>query len=72
MWKPFTGRKRGKVSLPKRGTSLVQAARFLGVDQSTLYLALQKGQIATSRTNGRTVISQGALMDYKVRTRPVL
>ncbi|MDZ8054411.1 MAG: helix-turn-helix domain-containing protein [Aulosira sp. ZfuVER01] len=72
MWKPFTSRKRGKGNIPKRGTSLVQAARFLGVDQSTLYMALQKGQIPTSRRNGRTVISQGALMDYKARTRPVL
>ncbi len=51
---------------------MVQAARFLGIDQSTLYMALQKGQIPTSRRNGRTVISQGALIDYKVRTRPVL
>lgn len=72
MWKPFTGTKRGKGNILKQGTSLVQAARFLGVDQSTLYMALQKGQIPTSRRNGRTVISQGALMDYKVRTRPVL
>ncbi len=72
MWKPFISSKTGKGNIPKRGTSLVQAARFLGVDQSTLYMALQKGQIPTSRRNGRTVISQGALMDYKVRTRPVL
>ncbi|BAY12935.1 helix-turn-helix domain-containing protein [Calothrix sp. NIES-2098] len=72
MWKPFTSQKRRKGNIPKRGTSLVQAARFLGIDQSTLYMALQKGQIPTSRRNGRTVISQGALMDYKVRTRPVL
>ena len=56
----------------KPGTSLVQAARFLGVDQSTLYMALQKGQIPTSRRNGRTVISQGALMDYQARTKPLL
>ncbi|MBW4646412.1 MAG: helix-turn-helix domain-containing protein [Goleter apudmare HA4340-LM2] len=54
----------------RQGTSLVQAARFLGVDQSTLYMALQKGQIPTSRRNGRTVISQGALMDYQARNRP--
>ncbi|MCF2148830.1 helix-turn-helix domain-containing protein [Desmonostoc muscorum LEGE 12446] len=56
----------------QQGTSLVQAARFLGVDQSTLYMALQRGQIPTTRRNGRTVISQGALMDYRARTRPLL
>ncbi|OUL23873.1 helix-turn-helix domain-containing protein [Nostoc sp. 106C] len=72
MFRPFTSRNKWKGSIPKQGTSLVQAARFLGIDQSTLYMALQKGQIPTSRRNGRTVISQGALMDYKVRTRPVL
>ncbi|MBD2208598.1 helix-turn-helix domain-containing protein [Calothrix sp. FACHB-156] len=72
MFRPFANRKRRNGSIPKQGTSFVQAARFLGVDQSTLYMALQKGQIPTSRRNGRTVISQGALMDYKVRTRPIL
>ncbi|OCQ97655.1 hypothetical protein BCD64_06030 [Nostoc sp. MBR 210] len=56
----------------KQGTSLVQAARFLGVDQSTLYVALQKGQIPSTTRNGRTVISQGALMDYQARIRPLL
>ncbi|OUL31737.1 hypothetical protein BV372_19850 [Nostoc sp. T09] len=72
MLRPFTSRNRWKASISKQGTSLVEAARFLGVDQSTLYMALQKGQIPTSRRNGKNVISQGALMDYKVRTRPVL
>ncbi|MBW4560158.1 MAG: helix-turn-helix domain-containing protein [Mojavia pulchra JT2-VF2] len=56
----------------KQGTSFVQAAKFLGIDQTTLYMALQKGQIPTSRRNGRTVITQGALMDYKARTRTTL
>jgi excisionase family DNA binding protein len=56
----------------RQGTSLVEAAKFLGVDQSTLYVALQKGQIPATTRNGRTVISQGALMDYQVRTRPLL
>lgn len=53
----------------RQGTSLVQAARFLGMDQSSLYMALQKGQIPTHKNNGRTVISQGALLDYRARTR---
>ncbi|MCC5638925.1 DNA-binding protein [Nostoc sp. CHAB 5844] len=56
----------------KQGTSLVQAAKFLGLDQSILYVALQKGQIPYTTKDGRTVISQGALMDYQVRTRPLL
>ncbi|MDF5709729.1 MAG: helix-turn-helix domain-containing protein [Nostoc sp. S4] len=56
----------------QQGTSVVQVARFLGVDQSTLYMALQRGQIPTTRRNGRIVISRGALMDYQARTRPLL
>lgn len=32
----------------KQGTFLVQAAKFLGIEQSALYMALQKGQIPTS------------------------
>ncbi len=54
----------------KHGISLVEAARRLGVSQSQLYLALQKGQIATFRTDGRSVISSGALRDYQTRNRP--
>jgi len=56
----------------KQGTSLVEAAKFLGVDQNTLYVAIQRGQIPTTTRNGRTTITQGALMDYQVRTRPLL
>ncbi|NMG07636.1 helix-turn-helix domain-containing protein [Brasilonema sp. UFV-L1] len=56
----------------KRGISLVQAAKYLQVEQSTLYMALQKGQIPTRRRNGRTVVSEGALLDYRARKQPLL
>ncbi|NJM71845.1 MAG: helix-turn-helix domain-containing protein [Scytonema sp. RU_4_4] len=56
----------------KRGISLVQAAKYLQVEQSTLYMALQKGQIPTRRRNGRTVVSEGALLDYLARKQPLL
>lgn len=56
----------------KHGISLVEAARRLGVSQSTLYMALQKGQIPTFRRNGRTVVSSGALSEYRSRKRPPL
>jgi excisionase family DNA binding protein len=72
MFKFSSRRRKQKAGMPKPGTSLVQAARLLGVDQSTLYMALQKGQIPTHKRNGRTVISQGALLDYQVRTRHLL
>ncbi|AUT02206.1 hypothetical protein CLI64_18440 [Nostoc sp. CENA543] len=62
-------RRKQKPGMLKPGTSLVQAARLLGVDQSTLYMALQKGQIPTHKRNGRTVVSQGALLDYRARIR---
>ncbi|GBE92678.1 chemotaxis protein CheY [Nostoc cycadae WK-1] len=31
----------------KQGTYVVQAAKFLDVDQSTLYVALQRAQVST-------------------------
>jgi predicted site-specific integrase-resolvase len=71
MLKNSLGRKRSNRKI-RQGTSLVEAAKFLGVDQNTLYIALQKGQIPATTRNGRTVISQGALMDYQIRTRPLL
>ncbi|GAA6618969.1 helix-turn-helix domain-containing protein [Scytonema sp. NUACC26] len=56
--------------MQKQGVSLAEAARRLGVSQSTLYVAVQKGQISAFRRYGRTVISTGALRDYQVRQRP--
>jgi predicted site-specific integrase-resolvase len=56
----------------KSGTSLTEAARFLGVDHGTLYTALRTGQIPTTRKNGKTVITQGSLMDYQARMRQIL
>jgi hypothetical protein len=69
MFRFSSKRRRKHPAIPRQGTSLVQAARFLGMDQSSLYMALQKGQIPTHKNNGRTVISQGALLDYRARTR---
>ncbi|RCJ28479.1 hypothetical protein A6770_23745 [Nostoc minutum NIES-26] len=60
-------RNRRRQNMLRPGISLVQAARFLGVDQSSLYMALQKGQIPTRRQNGRTVVTSGALMEYQAR-----
>lgn len=56
----------------KHGMSVVQAAKYLQVEQSTLYMALQKGQIPKLRRNGRTVVSEGALLDYRARTQTLL
>ncbi|TAE58383.1 MAG: DNA-binding protein [Nostocales cyanobacterium] len=56
----------------RSGTSLTEAARFLGVDHGTLYNALRTGQISTTRRNGSNVITQGALMDYQARMRQIL
>ncbi|WP_083882624.1 helix-turn-helix domain-containing protein [Nostoc sp. PCC 7524] len=69
MFKPLSRRNRRQSGRLQQGTSLVQAARLLGIDQSTFYMALQKGQIPTHRKNGRTVISSGALLDYQARIR---
>lgn len=62
MIRPSSIRNRRRGSILQQGTSLVQAARFLDVDHSTL-MALQRGQIPTTKKNGRTVVSQGALED---------
>lgn len=63
-------RQRGQ-GIIRQGLSVAEAAKMLQVDHSTLYLAMQKGQIAMHRTNGRTVISHGALQDYRARKRPM-
>ncbi|GAB1544737.1 hypothetical protein NUACC21_74130 [Scytonema sp. NUACC21] len=57
--------------MQKQGVSLAEAARRLGVSQSTLYVAVQKGQISSFRRDRRTVISTGALRDYQVRQRSI-
>jgi len=56
----------------RHGVSVAEAAKFLQVDHSTIYMAMQKGQIPITRRNGRTTISHGALMDYRARKRPRL
>ncbi|MUH00311.1 DNA-binding protein [Scytonema sp. UIC 10036] len=56
--------------MQKHGVSLAEAARRLGMSQSALYVAVQKGQILTLRRGGRTVVLQGSLTDYQVRQRP--
>ncbi|MFQ4142155.1 helix-turn-helix domain-containing protein [Chlorogloeopsis sp. ULAP02] len=53
-----------------QGVSLAEAARRLGMSQSDLYVAVQKGQIPAFRRNRRTVIPQAALRAYQVRHRP--
>ncbi|ARV59740.1 hypothetical protein BZZ01_14845 [Nostocales cyanobacterium HT-58-2] len=54
----------------KQGVSLAEAARRLGVSQSDLYVAVQKGQISTFRRDRRTVVDQAALTQYQIRQRP--
>ncbi|GCL39570.1 hypothetical protein SR1949_46970 [Sphaerospermopsis reniformis] len=68
----FASRKRKRGCMINSGTSLTEAARFLGVDHHTLYTALRTGQIPTARRNGCNVITQGALMDYQARMRQML
>ncbi|OUL32939.1 hypothetical protein BV372_17990 [Nostoc sp. T09] len=53
----------------KQGISLAEAAKRLGMSQSDLYVAVQKGQISIVRRDGRTVVPQGALKDYQIRQR---
>jgi predicted site-specific integrase-resolvase len=72
MLNTLASRKRTRGCMMKSGTSLVEAARFLGVDHDTLYSALRTGQIPTTRRNGSNVITQGALMDYQARMRQIL
>ncbi|BAZ66766.1 MAG: helix-turn-helix domain-containing protein [Pelatocladus maniniholoensis HA4357-MV3] len=69
MFSRLSHRKRNRLGFPKRGISLVQAAKFLNVDQANLYMALQKGEIPMRRINGRTTVSAGALLDYQARKR---
>lgn len=56
--------------MQKLGVSLAEAARRLGMSQSAFYAAMQKGQIPAFRRGGRTVVSEGGLIEYQVRQRP--
>jgi|UPI000363D2DC predicted DNA-binding protein (UPF0251 family) len=53
-----------------QGISLAEAARRLGISQSDLYAAVQKGQISALIRYRRTIISHGALKAYQIRQRP--
>ncbi len=53
-----------------QGISLAEAARRLGVSQSALYVAVQKGEIPAFRRFGKTVIPPGRLRAYQLRQRP--
>ncbi|WP_341528299.1 helix-turn-helix domain-containing protein [Nostoc sp. UHCC 0302] len=55
--------------MQKQGISLAEAAKRLGMSQSDLYVAVQKGQIPTFRRDRRTVVPPGALKDYQIRLR---
>ncbi|MBW4616971.1 MAG: helix-turn-helix domain-containing protein [Desmonostoc vinosum HA7617-LM4] len=57
--------------MQRQGISLAEAAKRLGVSQSFLYTAMQKGQISTFKKDGRTVLSTSALRDYQVRQHPI-
>lgn len=54
----------------KQGISLAEAARRLGISQSALYVAVQKGQIPTYTSGRRTIVPQAALREYQVRQHP--
>lgn len=66
------GKNRQRGCMIRTGTSLTEAARFLGVDHGTLYNALKNAQISTIRRNGSNVITQSALMEYQARMRKIL
>lgn len=67
--KGFRSRRRRQPTIQRYGVSLVEAARRLCVEQSNLFIALQKGQIPTIRRNGQTLVSNGALKEYQSRKR---
>ncbi|MEA5507932.1 helix-turn-helix domain-containing protein [Halotia wernerae UHCC 0503] len=45
--------------MQRQGVSLAEAAKRLGMSQSDLYTAVQKGQIPTFRKDGRTIVRPG-------------
>lgn len=57
--------------MQNQGISLAEAAWRLGVSQSDLYVAVQKGQIPSFRRDWRTVIPTRALREYQIRKRPI-
>jgi hypothetical protein len=61
------GSKKQRYSHNRHGVPLVEAARRLCIDQSNLFMALQKGQIPMIKRDGRTLVSDGALREYQAR-----
>ncbi len=57
--------------MQRQGVSLAEAAKRLGISQSDLYVAVQKGQIPTFRKDGRTTVRPGALTEYKIRSSSI-
>ncbi len=57
--------------MQRQGVSLAEAAKRLGMSQSDLYVAVQKGQIPTFRKDGRTIVRPGALTEYQIRSSPI-
>lgn len=61
-----------KQGILRRGVSPAEAARYLNVGQSQVYMLMQRGQLPSQRSNGQRLISRGALMEYQARKKPNL
>lgn len=51
------------------GCSLAETAKQLQVDPATVLLAMQKGWITTQHKNGRSILTQNAIPEYKLRSQ---
>lgn len=54
-------------NMQRKGISLVEIARLLGLAQIQVYAVMQKGQLTSRKMNGRVAITPGSLMEYHAR-----
>ncbi len=53
--------------MQRKGISLVEVARLLGLTQNQVYAVMQKEQLTSRKMNGRVAITPGSLMEYHAR-----
>ena len=72
LYRPLGMKQLNRQGILRRGVSPAEAAKYLNVAQSEVYMLMQRGQLRSQRSDGQRLISRGALMEYRARKKPGL
>jgi excisionase family DNA binding protein len=72
LYQPLRAKQLNRQGILRRGVSPAEAARYLNIGQSEVYMLMQRGQLRSQRSDGQRLISRGALMEYQARKKPSL